>query len=103
MTNGKLWKQCAIILLAILIVYSVTVPPWDSEMAPAKSNEDVAKNVFEEYGFTFLVLALLLAAAMIGGIYMAKMPKELGRYVEKGKVVVRKMKDRKPKSPDGGV
>lgn len=103
MITKDLWKKLAIIALGILMVYSLVLPPWETELAPARSNEEVAMGVFEDYGFTFVVLALLLAAAMIGGIFMAKMPYEFGRRIIKGKIAEKKLKNRKPRRPQGGA
>lgn len=97
-----LWKKLAVILLAVLLVYAYTDAPWAEEMEPARTNEEVAIGLFDDYGFTFMILALLLAAAMIGGIYMAKMPREFGRYMKRGKVVERRHKLKPPRSDYGG-
>jgi hypothetical protein len=98
--NQNTWKKLALILLAILLVYALVVPPWDTEMEDARTNEEVAEGVFEDFGFTFMVLALLLAAAMIGGIFMAKIPQEYSRRIIKGKVVERRLKNRLPRRPE---
>jgi hypothetical protein len=103
MTRVALWKKFALIALAILLVYSLVVPPWDTEMEEGFTTEEVASGLFEDYGFTFMILALLLAAAMIGGIFMAKIPYEFGRRIEKGKVVELRMKPKRPIRPRGGA
>lgn len=103
MTNIVLWKKLAILILGILMVYSLVAPPWNDEMAPARTTEEVAEGVFEDFGFTFMILAILLAAAMIGGIYMAKMPPEAHRRYEKGKILEMRMKPRRRVGRRGGV
>ena len=102
MNYDGLWKKIAVILLAILMVYSLAEPPWATEMADAATNEEVAESVFEDHGFTFVILGLLLAAAMIGGIFLAKMPRELSWHKRKGKIVVRRLISRRPQRPGGG-
>ncbi|UCH89809.1 MAG: hypothetical protein JSV49_03965 [Thermoplasmata archaeon] len=103
MTKGGLWKKIALIALAVLVIYALVDPPWDSEQDPAPTNEEVAETVFEDYGFTFMILALLLAAAMIGGIFIAKIPYEYTRRIEKGKVVEMKIKRRNQRRKRGGA
>lgn len=103
MNTEGLWKKIAVILLAILIIYAFTEPPWPEEMEPARTTEEVAIGLFNDYGFTFMILALLLAAAMIGGIYMAKMPRELGRHIRRGKIVEHRLKGRPPINDRGGA
>jgi len=39
---------------------------------------------------------------MIGGIFLAKMPRELSWHIKKGKVVIRRFKERKPHRRGGG-
>jgi hypothetical protein len=40
---------------------------------------------------------------MIGGIFMAQIPYEFGRRIEKGKVVELRMKPKRPIRPRGGA
>ena len=46
------------------------IPVYDSN---ATSRRGIANSLFESYGITIILIAILLAAAMIGGVYLAKM------------------------------
>jgi hypothetical protein len=67
------------------------------------TTEEVAIGVFEDYGFTFVILGLLLAAAMMGGIFLAKMPRELSWHIREGKIVVQRLQRKRRLPPRGGA
>lgn len=58
-------------LLTVLMVASFLGLPWNTE-AQTVSNEDVADSLFQDFGFGMLVMALLLAVAMVGGVFLAR-------------------------------
>jgi len=47
-----------------------TIPVYNSTAA---SRNGIANSLFEEFGITIILIAILLGAAMIGGVYLAKM------------------------------
>lgn len=69
----------AVTLLFIVVAESVFLVPWANELhdIPVYNDTDpsgpgVANSLFRDYSFTTVLIGLLLAAAMIGGIYIAK-------------------------------
>jgi len=66
-------------LLFVVVAESVFLVSWPSDLhdIPAYNNTDpsgigVANSLFNDYLFTVTLIGLLLATAMIGGIYLAK-------------------------------
>ena len=47
-----------------------SIPVYDPN---ATSNNGIANQMFEGFAITIILIAILLAAAMIGGVYLAKM------------------------------
>jgi NADH:ubiquinone oxidoreductase subunit 6 (subunit J) len=47
-----------------------TIPVYNPN---ATSEEGIANSLFEGFGVTVILIAILLGAAMIGGVYLAKM------------------------------
>ncbi len=60
-----------LILLTALMVFSFVGLPWNLE-AETVSNERVAGSLFQDFGFSMIVIALLLAVAMVGGVFLAR-------------------------------
>ena len=66
-------------LLFVVVAESVFLVSWPSDLhdIPAYNGTDatgsgVANSLFNNYVFTVILIGLLLATAMIGGIYLAK-------------------------------
>lgn len=66
-------------LLFVVVAESVLLVPWPNQMhdIPTQnttnaSGQGVANTLFGGYAFAVLLIGLLLTAAMIGGIYVAK-------------------------------
>ena len=66
-------------LLFVVVAESVLLVPWPSELhdIPTQnttnaSGQGVANTLFGGYAFAILLIGLLLAAGLIGGIYVAK-------------------------------
>lgn len=74
-------------LLALLVLFTVLAVsfvniPWSSGLheVPVTSEpggSGVADSLFNQYGVTVILIALVLSAAMIGGVYLAKMEGKL--------------------------
>jgi len=47
-----------------------SIPVYDPN---ATSNNGIANRMFESFAITIILIAILLGAAMIGGVYLAKM------------------------------
>ena len=79
MNRSDLTMLLAVSLLTVVVAESVLLVSWPSELhdIPAYNNtnasgQGVANTLFNSYSFTVVLIGLLLAAAMIGGIYLAK-------------------------------
>ncbi len=65
-------------ILSFLLVVSMSVamvgPQWGSVGTVVPGTSVISDQMFNPggYGITFLVLALLLFASMVGGVYLAK-------------------------------
>lgn len=64
-----------LVLLTILMVTSFLGMPWNPE-AQTIPNEGVAQALFGTYAFSLIVIALLLAVAMVGGVFLARKEEE---------------------------
>lgn len=64
-----------LVLLTALMVVSFVGLPWNPE-AETVSNERVAESLFQGFGFGMIVMALLLAVAMVGGVFLARKEEE---------------------------
>ena len=63
----------ASVVLAILIAVTVTATDWGAVAARVRSaTEDVARALFDTYVLPFEIVSVLLLAAVIGGIFLAK-------------------------------
>jgi len=73
------WVLVGVSLLFLTIAVSVVDVPWKTGMEPVPvadpdtvDRETVAGSLFTEYAVALPLIALLLGACMIGGIYLAK-------------------------------
>lgn len=60
-----------LVLLTLLMVASFVDLPWN-EAAETTESEEVALFLFQDYLVSILVIALLLAVAMVAGIFLAR-------------------------------
>jgi NADH:ubiquinone oxidoreductase subunit 6 (subunit J) len=67
----RIFVFVALALLTLLMIGSFVGIPWNT-FSVAISNTDVAQEVFTRFVFSIIVMALVLAVSMIGGIYLAK-------------------------------
>ncbi|MCJ2520655.1 MAG: hypothetical protein LN412_06910 [Candidatus Thermoplasmatota archaeon] len=58
-------------LLTVLMITSFVGLPWNPG-AQTISNERVAESLFTDFAFSTIVIALLLAVAMVGGVFLAR-------------------------------
>jgi NADH:ubiquinone oxidoreductase subunit 6 (subunit J) len=65
-------KLLATLLLVFLLLFTITKSQWSSEMAEGSSMKEVGEVLFNEYYLPFVLISLLLAAAMLGSVYIAK-------------------------------
>lgn len=60
-----------LVLLTALMIASFVGMPWNPA-AQDIGNDEVAEALFGEFAVSLLVIALLLAVAMMGGVYLAR-------------------------------
>jgi NADH-quinone oxidoreductase subunit J len=69
----------AAVVIAILLLASILLTTWPKavlEILPADAR-DVAATLFDQYLFPFEVVGILLLAAVIGGLYLARRDEEM--------------------------
>ncbi|MEE9115957.1 MAG: NADH-quinone oxidoreductase subunit J [Thermoplasmata archaeon] len=63
----------AAVLLGYLMVLSlVSSEAWETSDMDEVPMKDVANSLFEDYSFALIILGMLLAASVLGGIYLAR-------------------------------
>ncbi len=72
--NRQWWAGAlAAIVLVLLMVMTILLTEWDAtETAQTADAREIALTLFDDYMFAFLVLGVLLLAAVIGGLYLAR-------------------------------
>ncbi|MFQ5553371.1 MAG: hypothetical protein ACE5EW_06600 [Thermoplasmata archaeon] len=71
MKGERLFVFVGLTLLTLLMIGSFLGIPWNT-FSVAISNTDVAQEVFSRFVFSIIVMALVLAVSMIGGIFLAR-------------------------------
>jgi NADH:ubiquinone oxidoreductase subunit 6 (subunit J) len=67
----------AAIIVAVLVAVAVAGTDWDSVSASVRiATADLAKLLFKEYVLAFEAVSVLLLAAVIGGVFLAKREKD---------------------------
>lgn len=66
----------AVMLLLLLIMPALTFGPWKATPEGQESFPMIADSVFHRYAFPFEVLSVLLLAALIGAVFLAKRERE---------------------------
>jgi NADH:ubiquinone oxidoreductase subunit 6 (subunit J) len=63
----------AAVLLGYLMALSlVSSEAWETTDINEVPMEDVANSLFDDYSFALVILGMLLAASVLGGIYLAR-------------------------------
>ena len=63
----------AAVLLGYLMAISlVASDAWDTTEINEVPMQDVANSLFDNYSFALVILGMLLAASVLGGIYLAR-------------------------------
>jgi NADH:ubiquinone oxidoreductase subunit 6 (subunit J) len=65
-------KIMAALLLVALLIIMTAEATWPSEPEETVTMKDVGVSLFEDYYVPFVILSLLLVAAMLGSVYLAK-------------------------------
>jgi len=69
---NKLIMLLLMLIFLAIIIASIIQLPWSTELEEELSTEDVGNILFHNYWFALIVLGLVLLAALLGGIYLAK-------------------------------
>jgi len=62
----------ATIVLLVIVLGTVVLAAWSPGEITEIGMEELGNSMFEEYGITFLVVGVLMFAAMLGGVFLAK-------------------------------
>lgn len=78
MRERELWTLGGLFALLIVMSAAFVGLPWKNELHEVPvynetGTRGVANDLFNTWAVTLLLIATLLAAAMIGGVYLAKM------------------------------
>lgn len=72
MREREAWAFGGLLALLIVMTAAFIGLPWRSELQEVPVSR-VANDLFESWSITLILIATLLAAAMIGGVFLAKM------------------------------
>ena len=76
MRGERLLVFIGLTLLTLLMIGSFVGIPWNTA-AVVVTNTAVAEEVFGRLVFSIIVMALILAVSMIGGIFLARQEEEV--------------------------
>jgi NADH:ubiquinone oxidoreductase subunit 6 (subunit J) len=81
MRRGGVVKGAFLVLLALLMVLTVTGADWPDGDMDAISNDAVSRTMFGDewtsgYAFVVFMIGLLLLVAILGGVFLAKEERE---------------------------
>lgn len=68
----------AVVVLALVLVFAVSGTDWPQATTPggATRTDDLARLLFDRYVLAFEVVSVLLLAAVVGGVFLAKQEDE---------------------------
>ncbi len=69
--KARIAVLAGLVLLTALMIASFVGLPWNPA-AQDIGNDEVARALFGDFAVSLLVIALLLAVAMVGGVYLAR-------------------------------
>ncbi len=78
-TQRQALAVAAVAALFLVMSVSLVGVPWPTEQheIPVVNNtttgNGIANSLFESYPFALILIAIILGAAMVGGVYLAKM------------------------------
>lgn len=72
MDRSKVVAIIAVAALLAIVLGSLVSVDWDAGDVSEIGTEPVGRALFDEYGVTFLVVGLLMFAAMLGGVFLAR-------------------------------
>ncbi len=75
MRGERLLILTGLTLFTLLMIGSFVGIPWNTSSV-AITNTAVAREVFSRFVFSIIVMALVLAVSMVGGIFLARREEE---------------------------
>ena len=72
MSLSKIIKPISVLVLLILMLFIITQTQFESDSAQESSMTDLGTSLFEVYYLPFVLLSLVLVAAMMGAVFIAK-------------------------------
>jgi len=73
MMNRRIYfSAMAVLFLAMVIIASLLLTAWPAGEIVHFGLQELGSGTFELYGITFLILGILMFAAMMGGVFIAK-------------------------------
>ena len=72
MSLSKILKPVSVLVLVILMLFIITQTQFESESAQESSMTELGTSLFEVYYLPFVLLSLVLVAAMLGAVFIAK-------------------------------
>lgn len=70
--NKKVVAFLAIIGLFVLMLGAILAAQWPSSSIQTISNQVFGTTMFTTYGFTFIVVGLVMFVSMMGGVFLAQ-------------------------------
>lgn len=74
--KDNMQKLIIVSLFAILMIFSLTQVSWATEMPTPMSMSDLGNAIFDDFAITSVFISLVLVAAMLGGVFLAKERRE---------------------------
>ena len=72
MSLAKIIKPVSVLVLVILMLFIITQTQFESDTAQDTGITDLGTSLFEDYYLPFVLLSLVLVAAMLGAVFIAK-------------------------------
>ncbi|MCK4756890.1 MAG: NADH-quinone oxidoreductase subunit J [Thermoplasmata archaeon] len=72
MSDGKYVKSIAVLALVFLMLFIITQASFDSDSPQETEMTDLGISLFEDHYLPFVLLSLVLVAAMLGSVFIAK-------------------------------
>lgn len=67
------WAAIASIVIAVVIALAISVTDWGATAERVRvATDEMSRVLFSDYVFPFEIVSVLLLAAVIGGVYLAK-------------------------------
>ena len=72
MSLSKMIKPVSVLVLLILMLFIITQTQFESDSAQESSMTELGTSLFEDHYLPFVLLSLVLVAAMLGSVFIAK-------------------------------